>query len=234
VLGLYPGAAEAGGCFVSAARPGQGSGGLTDDAESSAEQNSARARRSVRRYCAANRLNRLGTLTYRGSGCHDPMRLRRDVGEFFRDLRGAVGGRRFPYLWTDEWHPGGHGLHVHFAAGRFIGRGALERCWTHGFVHIKLIGDLPTGSGALAEARKAAFYLGKYVSKESDARPTGLHRYEVAQGFQPEKCQLTGRSEEEVTAQAVELMGAQPALIWRSSQAEKWLGPPAVWMSWNR
>ncbi len=60
MLGLYPGAAEAGGCFVSAARPGQGSGGLTDDAESSAEQNSARARRSVRRYCAANRLNRLG------------------------------------------------------------------------------------------------------------------------------------------------------------------------------
>jgi hypothetical protein len=153
--------------------------------------------------------------------------LRRDVGEFFRDLRGAVRGRRFPYLWTDEWHPGGHGLHVHFAAGRFIGRRALERCWPHGFVHIKLIGDVPTGSGALAEARKAAFYLGKYVSKESEARPTGLHRYEVAQGFQPEKRQITGRSEEEVTAKAAELMGRVPDHVWRSAQA------PAVWMSWN-
>jgi hypothetical protein len=96
VLGVYPGAAEAGGCFVSAARPGLGSGGLAEDPETSAKQNSARARRSVRRYCAANRLNRLGTLTYRGSGCHDPVELRRDVGEFFRDLRGTVGGRRFP------------------------------------------------------------------------------------------------------------------------------------------
>ena len=31
-----------------------------------------RAAGKVRRYCAANRLNRLGTLTYRGEGCHDP------------------------------------------------------------------------------------------------------------------------------------------------------------------
>jgi hypothetical protein len=154
--------------------------------------------------------------------------LRRDVGEFFRDLRGVL-GRRFPYLWTDEWHPGGHGLHVHFAAGRFISRAALERSWPHGFVHIKLIGDLPTGSGALAEARKAAFYLGKYVAKDAERRG-GLHRYEVAQGFQPEKRQLTGRSEEDVTARAVELMGGKPAFIWRS----EWPRPPAVWMSWNR
>jgi hypothetical protein len=143
VLGLYPGAAEAGGCFVSAARPGQGWGGLEEDPDRAAEQNAARARRKVRRYCAANRLNRLGTLTYGGSGCHDPVLLRDHLAEFFRALRATTGGKRFPYLWTDEWHPGGHGLHVHLAVGRFIPRGALERSWHHGFVHIKLIGDLP-------------------------------------------------------------------------------------------
>jgi hypothetical protein len=107
------------------------------------------------------------------------------------------------------------------------------RSWGHGFVHIKLIGDLPVGSGALAEARKAAFYLGKYVAKNAGGR-AGLHRYEVAQGFQPVKRQITGRSEDEVTARAVELMGSEPALFWRSGQAKRWAGPPAVWMSWNR
>jgi len=228
VLGLYPGAAEAGGCFVSAGRPGQGAGGLDNAPDRIAE-----ARRKVRRYCAANRLNRLGTLTYQGSGCHDPALVRDHVAEFIRELRATTGGKRFPYLWTDEWHPGGHGLHVHFAVGRFIPRRALERSWHQGFIDIKLIGDLPVGSGALAEARKAAFYLAKYLVKDAEGR-AGLHRYEVAQGFQPEKRQLTGRSEEDVTAQAVALMGAKPALIWRSSQAEMWAGPPAVWMSWNR
>jgi len=74
----------------------------------------------VRRYCAANRLNRLGTLTYAGKGCHDPGELRADVGSFFKGLRGQLGPKPIPYLWAPEWHPGGHGLHVHFAVGRFI------------------------------------------------------------------------------------------------------------------
>ena len=43
------------------------------------EEAARRARAKVRRYGAANRLNRLGTLTYRGEGCHDPLRLRADL-----------------------------------------------------------------------------------------------------------------------------------------------------------
>jgi hypothetical protein len=48
------------------------------------------------------------------------------------------------------------------------------------------IGDLPVGS------RIAASYLAKYVSKNiaSDERVPGLHRYEVAQGFQPKRVRL--------------------------------------------
>ena len=76
----------------------------------------------IRRYCAANRLNRLGTLTYAGEGCHDPSAVRSEVAAFFRRLRSELGGDRFPYLWVPEWHPGGHGLHLHFAVGRFIGQ----------------------------------------------------------------------------------------------------------------
>ena len=70
----------------------------------------------------ANRLNRLGTLTYRGAGNHDPMLLRRHVGEFFRALRSSLGGDPLPYVWVPEWHKTDHGLHVHFAVGRYIPR----------------------------------------------------------------------------------------------------------------
>jgi hypothetical protein len=234
-LSVYPEAAEAGGCFVSAARPsGGGGGGLGGYFESVEEKNDGRARGKIRRYGAANRLNRLGTLTYAGEGCHDPSVVRDHLAKFFRSLRQAVGVKRFAYLWTDEWHPGGHGLHAHFAVGRFIPRSALERSWPHGFVHIKLIGDLPTGSGALEEARRAALYLGKYAAKHAESRRGGLHRYEVGQGFQPRQIRLTGRSDTEVIAKGTDLMGREPVLVRRSSQKEKWAGPPTVWLMWSK
>src|SRR5205823_1886206 len=149
----------------------------------SAADAARRARGQVRRYCAANRLNRLGTLTYAGSGCHDPKELRSDLSGFFRRLRRWTGDR-FPYLWVPEWHKSGHGLHAHFAVGRYVAHGAISEAWGHGFVHIKLLGDLPVGSGTLGEARLSARYLSKYVGKAlgTDQR-AGLHRYEVAQGF---------------------------------------------------
>lgn len=214
-------------------RSGQGSGS-PEEAERSAHEAARRARGKVRRYCAANRLNRLGTLTYRGAGCHDPLVAREHIGEFFRGLRRSIGGKALPYLWTDEWHPGGHGLHLHFSVAQYVRRSALESNWGHGFLHIKLIGDLPVGSGSLEEARRAARYLAKYVGKDSDRPRAGLHRYEVAQGFQPREIWMTGRSADEVIALAADRIGAAPDRIWRSSDEEQWDGPPAVWMSWNR
>ncbi len=128
----------------------------------------------VRRYCAANRLNRLGTLTYAGEGCHDPGELRADVGSFFKGLRGQLGAKPIPYLWVPEWHPGGHGLHVHFAVGRFIKQSLIREEWGRGHVHIKLLSNLSVGSGALEEARLSARYLSKYVSKAAaDGREAG-------------------------------------------------------------
>ena len=176
-------------------------------------------------------MNRLGTLTYRGEGCHDPLVLRADVARFFRSLRRGLGGEAFPYLWVPEWHPGGHGLHVHFAVGRFIGRGVIEAAWPHGFVHIKLLGHLPAGGGVLAEARKAARYLSKYVSKDP-AAGSGLHRYEVAQGFQPTVHKIWGRTVVEAIVQASVFIGLRPEHIWTSDTTEDWSGPPAAWVSW--
>lgn len=193
-----------------------------------------RARGRLRRYCAHHRLNRLGTLTYAGKGCHDPAELREHIGPFFRQLRANLGGKPFPYVWVPEWHPGGHGLHVHFAVGRFIKRQAITGAWGRGFVHIKLIGDVPVGGGTLAEARIAARYLSKYVAKSfDDGQPAGMHRYEVAQGFQPARTRLVGACAQEVVGRAVALMGRDVERRWSSDEAIEWRGAPAVWLSWQ-
>ena len=234
-LSLYRTAGEAGGAwgYSSASRLGRRASGGSDP-ERSAVEAGRRARGQIRRYCTANRLNRLGTLTYRGAGCHDERQLRSDLAEFFRALRVGTGGDPFPYLWVPEWHKTDHGLHAHFAVGSYIRRRLVESAWGHGFVHIKLLGDLPVGSGALAEARRAALYLSKYVAKEVD-RPkvAGLHRYEVAQGFEPACEKVWSPTLGGVIAEASSRMGASPGYVWQSQVADGWRRPPAVWLSWG-
>jgi hypothetical protein len=230
---LYPEAAEGGGSFRSVAWESSGGKSSAGDSEANAADAARRARGQVRRYCAENRLNRLGTLTYAGAGNHLPKALRVDLADFFRRLRGIV-GEPFPYLWAPEWHPGGHGLHAHFAVGRWIAQGDIKAAWGRGHVHIKLLGDLPVGSGTLGEARLAARYLAKYVGKELAAggQPSGLHRYEVAQGFQPRKVTIYGDSADEVIGWAATFMGSEAERVWRSRDEEGWDRPPAIWASW--
>lgn len=204
------------------------------DRQRALEEAARRARAKVRRYCAANRLNRLGTLTYAGEGCHDPVAVRADVAGFFKRLRSDLSGEAFPYVWVPEWHPGGHGLHLHFAVGRYVRHSLIRDAWGRGIVHIKLLGDLPVGSGSLEEARLAARYLGKYAGKSLDGdRPAGLHRYEIAQGFTPASVYCEGRSPEEVIGQASARMGSQPSHVWHSSSRDGWQGPPACWVVWD-
>lgn len=230
-LTLYPDAAEAGGCFQPAVRP-VATGGPPNP-ERAAEEAGRRARAKVRRYCTANRLNRFATLTY-ARACHDPHELREHVAEFFKGIRRELGGRALPYLWAPEWHPGGHGLHVHFAVNRYVRQSLIRDVWGHGHVFIKLLSNLPVGSGPLAEARLAAGYLAKYVSKSFDReRSQGLHRYEVAQGFQPETVPYYGASADDVIGRASQFMGCVPSAVWRSSSVDGWRGPPAYWVVWS-
>ena len=101
-------------------------------------------------------------------------------------------------------------------------------------MHIKLLGDLPVGSGALEEARLAARYLGKYAGKALDeGRPPGLHRYEVAQGFAPLALTCEGSTVEDVIETACAVMGKRPAHEWQSSTRDGWQGPPACWLAWD-
>lgn len=160
------------------------------------------------------------------------------MGVFFRRLRDELGGEPFPYVWVPEWHKTGHGLHLHFAVGRYVPRSAIEAAWGHGFVHIKLLTGTPSGTDRWGEARRAAGYLSKYVAKtftdtDTEQRPKGLHRFDVAEGFAPSLTSLRGVSAADVVRQASDLMGGLPARSWMSGQADGWQGPPAVWFQWD-
>jgi len=236
-LSLYPSAGEGGGCFLS---PSEHRGpvvaaGSGRDRQRASEEAGRRARARVRRYCTANGLSRLGTLTYEGSGCHDQRQVRADVAEFMRNVRSGLDGAPLPYVWVPEWHHTDHGLHLHFAFGRYVRRNLLVESWGRGFVHIKLLGDLPVGSGPREEARRAAGYPSKYVAKtftDSHVRDLGLHRYDVAQGFQPPKVTLRGGSLDAVLDRACDHMGGAPAKVWWSGDEPTWDRPPAVWIQW--
>ncbi len=164
----------------------------------------------------------------------DERRARKDIGDFFRKLNSQV-GKPFPYLWVPEWHPKGHGLHLHFAVGQYIRRTAIDDAWGKGFVHIKLLGQVPIGKGSLAESRHAANYLGKYLGKAfEDNREFNLRRFDSARGFAPESEVIVGASLDVVLADASSRMGTMPSYVWRSINQDGWIGPNAVWMSWDR
>lgn len=236
-LRLYRDASEAGGAFrqapLSSSGTSRGVRGEAEDPERSAAMAARRAGTRLRRYVVANRLNRLGTLTY-AEPCNDERQVRLDVGNFFRRLRNGV-GESFPYLWVPEWHPKGHGLHLHFVVGRYIQRSLIVEAWGRGFVHIKLLGHVPIGQGSLGESRRAAGYLGKYLRKgfESD-REFNLRRFDAARGFAPKSELIFGRTVDDVVCEASARMGALPSYVWRSRDQEGWIGPNAVWMTWDR
>lgn len=79
-----------------------------------------------------------------------------------------------------EWHPGGHGWHVHMVVDRFVRKDVIEDLWGYGFVDARRIvvkGD----TTSMASVRKASAYVAKYVSKPppegAPAHVSGDHRY---------------------------------------------------------
>ena len=145
-----------------------------------------RAKGKVRRYCRANRVRFLWTLTY---AAEPPSRrcVTRDLRWFQQQMRRTF-GRLALCLVVEEGAEGGR-LHVHFGAPRFLSIEKIRRAWGRGHVHV---GD-PRKMPGRVPVRKLAAYLAKYVAKDLDqadeatpkGRAGGEHRYFVTQGFSP-------------------------------------------------
>jgi hypothetical protein len=162
------------------------------------EARSARRRRSqIRRFCAANQLVRLWTLTYAEAQFSRETVLR-DCAAFTRRFYEQFG--TMPWLRVLELHKGGWceycscdhpdgRYHVHLALPKiFLPVHVMESLWGHGFVHYRDRADRKVGEkraplSQVQISRLLARYLAKYVAKECEAG-FGQHAYEVAQGYE--------------------------------------------------
>jgi hypothetical protein len=195
------------------------------------ERAQRRARSRVRRYCVANQLSRLWTLTYADAEW-DVEHVKRDVNEFVRALRAEL-KRSLAYVVVLELHPEGHGIHVHLVLeAMFVNKTRLQEIWGHGLVQYS---DRKSGHsrGGRERARMAAGYVSKYLGKDLGWVGVGRHRYEVAEGFAvrverspavtwPELCELV----EALTG------GVAPYRSWSSRQSPDFTGPPCWWLVW--
>jgi hypothetical protein len=239
-LSLYPEAGEAGGSFKSAARgpvewvpPG-----AAKDPERSRAEAARRAGAKVRRYCAANDLDRMITLTYRRPFCTEPQQIRDDVHQFVKDLRRELGGEPFPYVWVPELHKKGHKFHAHIAVGTYIPVRLIRDVWGRGHVGIDINSHIPSTATPWQRSRIASRYLSKYVRKSFELggafRPLGKHRYEIGQGFLPRVVQHSADTLDECIDFALTQMGPHLDYQWFSVLDETFTGPPSLFLSWER
>jgi hypothetical protein len=214
-----------------------------------------RARVQSRRYILRNRLVLMWVLTYEGEGLHGPEgwdRAMADVAEFVRALRAHV-GEGFAYWYGPEPHPNkkgnattvcerddcpcsGHGWHVNLLLSFRVEHAVVERLWGHGHVWVtdwrKKIGRRRPGQRRAA-LRAAASYCCKYVAKDFGEAFRGRHRYERAQGFNPEKVSRQCGSRDEAFGAACGVFGGE--LPERSSYSWEWAewdGPPVEVHQW--
>jgi hypothetical protein len=154
-----------------------------------------RAGSRSRRYFVTNRLRYMWVLTFARSRT-DRQEVMAEVGVFARRLRMLHDGKAFPYWYSPELHPGGHGWHVNFFIASRVEHAKIEELWGRRFVWVtdfatSLKGPkgepLGVTRGPREGLRRAAHYGCKYAQKDWSPEHVEAqnHRYEVAQGFAP-------------------------------------------------
>lgn len=204
-----------------------------------------RAAAKSRRYFVRNRLRYMWVLTFAGEHW-ERRQVMADVAEFARRVRAAHGSKPFPYWYSPELHPGGHGWHVNFFVSDRLDHKRMAELWDLGFVWVVDYGSV--SSGAKGEPlrrcrtprdawRRAAQYGCKYSQKDWSPEHVGRsnHRYEVAQGFAPEK--LTQwvhdpRHAEQIVAGAISPEDWSHLKMWDSNDENEWLRPPVRTWRW--
>jgi len=165
------------------------------------------------------------TLTY-ASKKYSRAAVVEDVQRFFIEWEKYQG--KFPWVYVLEMHKD-RSWHVHIAVqdSLFTDKLVLQKMWGHGLVQFDR--RKVAVSSSKRDFRRLARYLTKYLGKDfEDEFEFGRHRYEVAQGFQPEK--TVGRFESWELAKAW-LVEQCPgvSLSWSFNEMPEWVGPP-VWV----
>jgi hypothetical protein len=177
-----------------------------------------RAHARVRRFVVANRLNLHLVLTFAGR-VTDRSEARTALRHLVRQLRERR-GEGFPWLAVVEEHDDG-GLHLHMAT-QGVSMEDIDRAWGLGHTFKQCLRSL--------EDRRA---IAAYLCKQFEAVPVGCHRYEVAQGFEPEVLRFDTDTEEDAESFAGSIMGGPPHSLMRSEDLSQWLGPRFVLMLWD-
>ena len=189
--------------------------GVAHAPERAAREAARRARTMVRRLVGEYRLGRLFTLTIaRQTTGDDRAVVVAMVAAFARRLKRDLPS--WKWVMVPEWHPRGHGWHVHIASSHYVPKARLAELWGHGFVDARLI--RPKGARTRRDAaRTVATYLAKYIAKDVEEAPRepGQHRYYRPQGMP-------------ITVVEAECMGSEVAAVVAAA-----IGPVRWWWaSW--
>ena len=204
-----------------------------------------RAASRSRRYFVRNRLRYMWVLTFAGEHW-DRRQVMIDVAEFARRVRAAHDSKPFPYWYSPELHPGGHGWHVNFFIPFRAQHKLMTALWDLGFVWV--VDYASSSQGAKGEPlrlcrtprdawRRAAQYGCKYSQKDWSPDHVGRsnHRYEVAQGFAPEKVTQwvhDQRHAEQIIGNVVPTEDRAKLHVWDSDDSSDWLRPPVRTWRW--
>ncbi|HEY5303023.1 MAG TPA: hypothetical protein VIJ86_03075 [Acidimicrobiales bacterium] len=168
------------------------------------------------------------------------------VSDFARRLRSMGDDTPFPYWYSPELHPEGHGWHVNLFIPFRVPHSVVELLWGYGFVwvtdfasshrgpHGEPLGLCRTPREAL---RRAAQYGCKYSQKDWSPEHVerSNHRYEIAQGFTPEISSTWVRDPLEAEALIADLLpadGQYRLQTWDSNQDPDWTRVPVRTWRW--
>ena len=214
--------------------------GQADDPERAAQEAARRAGAVVRRYVVSHGCTRQVTLTF--NDYHLPEDLAGGWAAV-EDFRRKLGKRLGPMLVVPEWGEKNGRLHFHCLVPRYLPQREYEEAWGRGWVDIRKIKSNRSRGprGARSDARVAAFYAAKYLSKAFAEGQSGREfngkRYSTTKGTKVEpgqRCRF--RSQAEALTWAVyEQAGGFGNISswWSSNDQADWDGPPVVLMMWD-
>ena len=204
-----------------------------------------RAATRSRRYFVLNQLRYMWVLTFANSN-HDRRLVMAQVSAFARRLRTLHDGRSFPYWYSPELHPGGHGWHVNFFIASRVPHAKFESEWGHGFVWVTDFASAMKGPNGeplgLCRTprdglRRAAHYGCKYSQKDWSPEHVGAqnHRYEVGQGFAPKhqsRWVVNPKEAEQLVELLVPVDDRRFIQRWDSNDMAEWTRPPIRTWRW--